>query len=108
MITLISHAGTCCIGINTDAAAITDPALFRTCIIQGINEILALRLAASASATWTPRSEPAPTPAPSAGLASACWAAGELWLLLLNFPLPPVVDREVGFALVSQRWAANR
>jgi diacylglycerol O-acyltransferase len=59
MIILISHAGTCCIGINTDAAAITDPALFRTCIIQGINEILALRLAASASATWKPRSEPA-------------------------------------------------
>ena len=43
MITLISHDGTCCIGINTDAAAITDPALFRTCLAEGIDEILALR-----------------------------------------------------------------
>src|SRR5258707_420409 len=43
MITLISHDGTCCIGINTDAAAITDPALFRTCLGEGIDEILALR-----------------------------------------------------------------
>ena len=25
MITLISHDGTCCIGINTDTAAVTDP-----------------------------------------------------------------------------------
>ncbi len=43
MITLISHDGTCCIGINTDAAAITDPALFLTCLREGIEEILALR-----------------------------------------------------------------
>jgi diacylglycerol O-acyltransferase len=60
MITLISHAGTCCIGINTDAAAITAPALFRTCIVQGIDEILALRPAASASPRRKPTSEPAP------------------------------------------------
>jgi hypothetical protein len=59
MITLISHAGTCCIGINTDAAAITDPALFRTCIAQGLSEILALRLAAPASARPTPKPDPA-------------------------------------------------
>ena len=59
MITLISHAGTCCIGINTDAAAITDPALLRTCIAQGINEILALHPAAPASAKRKPKSEPA-------------------------------------------------
>jgi WS/DGAT C-terminal domain len=43
MITLLSHDGTCCIGINTDAAAITDPALFLTCLREGIEEILALR-----------------------------------------------------------------
>jgi WS/DGAT/MGAT family acyltransferase len=49
MITLISHDGTCCIGINTDAAAITDPALFRTCLAEGIDEILALRPAQPAA-----------------------------------------------------------
>ena len=58
MITLISHAGTCCIGINTDAAAITDPALFRTCITQGISEILALRLAAPADMETEVRASP--------------------------------------------------
>jgi hypothetical protein len=42
MITLISHDGTCCIGINMDAAAITDPVLFQRCLDQGIDEILAL------------------------------------------------------------------
>jgi diacylglycerol O-acyltransferase / wax synthase len=43
MITLLSHDGMCCIGINTDAAAITDPALLRACLVDGIDEILALR-----------------------------------------------------------------
>ena len=43
MITPISHDGTCCIGINTDAAAITDQALFLTCLREGIEEMLALR-----------------------------------------------------------------
>ena len=72
MITLISHAGICCIGINTDAAAITDPALFRTCIAQGISEILALRLAAPASARPEPEIRASPhqrrlAPEPTAG-----------------------------------------
>jgi diacylglycerol O-acyltransferase len=58
MVTLISHAGTCCIGINTDAAAITDPPLFRTCIAQGISEILALRLAAPADMETEVRASP--------------------------------------------------
>ena len=64
MITLISHDGTCCIGINTDAAAITDPALLRTCIGEGIDEILALRPATPAPATPAParrRPEKAPS-----------------------------------------------
>jgi diacylglycerol O-acyltransferase / wax synthase len=63
MITLISHDGTCCIGINTDAAAITDPALFRTCLGEGIDEILALR-PAPPSATPAPTRRP-PKKAPS-------------------------------------------
>jgi diacylglycerol O-acyltransferase len=42
MITLISHDGTCCIGINMDAAAITDPALFQRSLSKGIDEVLAL------------------------------------------------------------------
>jgi WS/DGAT/MGAT family acyltransferase len=57
MITLISHDGTCCIGINMDAAAITDPALLRRSLREGIDEILALRPAAPAPAP------PAPAPA---------------------------------------------
>jgi WS/DGAT/MGAT family acyltransferase len=43
MVTLISHDGTCCIGINTDAAAVTDPALLRRSLHESIDEILALR-----------------------------------------------------------------
>jgi len=43
MITLISHDGMCCIGINTDAAAITEPGLLRDYLNEGIDEILALR-----------------------------------------------------------------
>ena len=58
MITLISHDGTCCIGINTDAAAITDPALFRTCLGEGIDEILALRPATPGPARHPPKKAP--------------------------------------------------
>lgn len=43
MATLVSHDGTCCIGINCDAAAITDPALFFDCLQAGLDEVLALR-----------------------------------------------------------------
>jgi hypothetical protein len=43
MITLISHDGTCCIGINTDAAAVTDPVLLRQYLHESMAEILALR-----------------------------------------------------------------
>lgn len=50
MITLISHDGTCCIGINMDAAAITDPALFQRCLDKGIDEILALNSTPPATA----------------------------------------------------------
>jgi diacylglycerol O-acyltransferase / wax synthase len=53
MITLISHDGTCCIGINMDAAAITDPALFRRSLREGIDEVLALRPAPATAAPAT-------------------------------------------------------
>ncbi len=59
MITLISHDGTCCIGINSDAAAITDPGLFRDCLAEGIDEILALRPKRPVAARRKPRSAPA-------------------------------------------------
>jgi diacylglycerol O-acyltransferase / wax synthase len=41
-ITLLSHCGTCCIGINTDPRAIPDTAGFSDAIRAGIAEILAL------------------------------------------------------------------
>jgi diacylglycerol O-acyltransferase / wax synthase len=42
MTVLLSYAGTCCIGINSDPAAVTDPDLFIDCIQQGLDEVLAL------------------------------------------------------------------
>jgi diacylglycerol O-acyltransferase len=42
MATLLSHAGTCCIGINCDPAAVTEPELFIECQREGLDEVLAL------------------------------------------------------------------
>ncbi|MDG3013124.1 wax ester/triacylglycerol synthase domain-containing protein [Speluncibacter jeojiensis] len=42
MATLISHVGTCCIGVNLDTAAVTEPALFMTCLQEGLDEVVAL------------------------------------------------------------------
>ena len=42
MITMLSQAGTCGIGINVDPAAVTDPAAFKECLVEGFEEILAL------------------------------------------------------------------
>ncbi len=42
MITMISHDGTCCIGVNTDPAAVTDPELLLDCFRAGFDEVLAL------------------------------------------------------------------
>jgi len=42
MATLLSYAGTCCIGLNTDPAAVTDPELFVDSVEAGIDEVLAL------------------------------------------------------------------
>jgi diacylglycerol O-acyltransferase / wax synthase len=42
MITVHSYVGTCYVGINLDPAAITEPELFRTCLQEGVDEVLAL------------------------------------------------------------------
>jgi len=42
MATLLSYAGTCCIGINSDPAAVTQPELFVECLREGADEVLAL------------------------------------------------------------------
>jgi hypothetical protein len=42
MITLLSHEDQCCIGINVDAAAVTDPAGLVEDLQAGLDEVLAL------------------------------------------------------------------
>jgi diacylglycerol O-acyltransferase / wax synthase len=42
MATLLSHAGTCCIGVNLDPTAVTDPDLFMDCLREGLDEVLTL------------------------------------------------------------------
>jgi diacylglycerol O-acyltransferase / wax synthase len=42
MATLLSYAGTCCIGVNSDAAAVTDPDLLVRCLQEGLDEVLVL------------------------------------------------------------------
>jgi diacylglycerol O-acyltransferase len=44
MVTLLSYAGTCCIGVNMDAAAVTEPDLLMSCLQDGLDEVLALAL----------------------------------------------------------------
>ena len=41
-VTLLSHYGTCCIGINTDSLAIPDAAEFAQSVEAGFSEVLAL------------------------------------------------------------------
>jgi len=40
MVVLASHAGVCCIGINLDPAAVTEPDLFLDCLRAGLDEVL--------------------------------------------------------------------
>jgi HAD superfamily hydrolase (TIGR01490 family) len=42
MITLISHDGLCCIGINTDTQAVTDPGQLTSDLQAGLDEVVAL------------------------------------------------------------------
>src|SRR5205814_8286773 len=46
-VTLLSHCGTCCIGINTDSLAIPDAADFAKSVQAGFSEVLALRAVTS-------------------------------------------------------------
>ena len=39
---MMSHNGRCCIGINSDRAAVTEPELLVQCLRQGLDEVLAL------------------------------------------------------------------
>ncbi len=43
MITLISHDGTCCIGMNTDTLAVTDPGGLADDLQAGLDEVVALK-----------------------------------------------------------------
>jgi hypothetical protein len=40
MSVLLSHCGTCCIGITLDPAAVTEPALFVDCVRAGFDEVV--------------------------------------------------------------------
>jgi diacylglycerol O-acyltransferase / wax synthase len=42
MIAMMSHNGRCCIGINSDRAAVTEPELLVQCFREGLGEVLAL------------------------------------------------------------------
>lgn len=42
MIVMMSHNGRCCIGINSDRAAVTEPELLTDCLRAGLEEVLAL------------------------------------------------------------------
>jgi len=42
MVTLLSYAGTCCIGVNMDGAAVTEPDLLMSCLQDGLDEVLEL------------------------------------------------------------------
>ena len=38
---MLSHNGRCCIGINSDSAAVTEPELLVECLREGLREVLA-------------------------------------------------------------------
>ncbi|HEV7575223.1 MAG TPA: wax ester/triacylglycerol synthase domain-containing protein [Caldimonas sp.] len=42
MIAMLSHNGRCCIGMNSDAAAVTEPELLVACLREGLDEVIAL------------------------------------------------------------------
>ena len=42
MVGLMSHLDACCIGVNLDPAAVTEPELFTACLRDGFEEVLAL------------------------------------------------------------------
>jgi diacylglycerol O-acyltransferase len=42
MVTLVTHGETCCIAVNLDPAAMTEPERFARCLTEGFAEVLAL------------------------------------------------------------------
>lgn len=42
MASMVSHNGTCCIGVNLDPSAVTDPEAFARCLRAGFDEVLGL------------------------------------------------------------------
>jgi WS/DGAT/MGAT family acyltransferase len=42
MATMLTHGDTCCLGVNFDAASITEPEIFAECIVDGFAEVLSL------------------------------------------------------------------
>ena len=42
MATMITHGPTACLGINADAAAVTEPDLFAESLVAGFTEVLSL------------------------------------------------------------------
>lgn len=42
MATMITHNQTACLGVNLDAAAVTDSELFAQCLVEGFDEVIAL------------------------------------------------------------------
>jgi hypothetical protein len=42
MAAMISHVGTCCLGLNIDGMAVADPGMLIRCIQEGFDEVLAL------------------------------------------------------------------
>jgi WS/DGAT/MGAT family acyltransferase len=57
MIAMVTHNGRCCIGVNSDRAAVTEPELLASCLREGLAEIIAL-------AGASPRLLPEPTDVP--------------------------------------------
>jgi diacylglycerol O-acyltransferase len=47
-VTLMSYAGTCCIGVDLDVAAVTDTTLMMRCLREGLDEVLALGVSSPA------------------------------------------------------------
>jgi len=47
MITMLTHVDTCCIGINTDPSAVTEPDVLVECLAEGLAEVTALAGAGS-------------------------------------------------------------
>jgi len=43
MITLVTHGDTCCVAVNIDPAAVTEPDRFSRCLADGFQEVLELR-----------------------------------------------------------------